>query len=79
MNDEIKTRISIIQKEKISIKRIRFKIEIQNKSYIWLNGEIEKKSKFSEMTKKDIKKNEDQNCHKNNNKILIERCNWKKK
>jgi len=60
MKDEIKTRISIIQKEKLSIKRIRFKIEIQNKSYIWLNGEIENKSKFSEMTKKD-KKNEDQN------------------
>jgi hypothetical protein len=34
MKDEIKKRILIIQKEKISIKRIRFKIEIQNKSYI---------------------------------------------
>ena len=38
--------------DKIAIKRIRIKIEKQNKFYIWLNGEIEKKNQFSKMIKK---------------------------
>jgi len=31
-------------KQKITIKRIKIKIEIQNKFYFWLRGEIEKKN-----------------------------------
>jgi hypothetical protein len=31
------------------------KIEIQNKFYIWLKGEIEKKSQFNKMTQKNLK------------------------
>jgi hypothetical protein len=41
---------SIIQKDskqKIAIKRMRIQIEIQNKFYIWLKGEIEKKNNFN--------------------------------
>jgi DNA segregation ATPase FtsK/SpoIIIE-like protein len=39
-------------KQKITNKRIRIKIEIQNKFYIWLKGEIEKKNKFSKRIKR---------------------------
>ena len=47
MNDEIEKKILTIQKDlkqnKIAIKKMRIKIETQNKFYIWLKGEIEKK------------------------------------
>jgi len=39
-------------KQKITNKRIKIKIEIQNKFYIWLKGEIEKKNKFSKRIKR---------------------------
>jgi hypothetical protein len=62
LSDKIEKIISIIQKDlkqkKITIKRIRIKIEIQNKFYIWLKGEIKKKNKFSKRMKKN-QKNED--------------------
>jgi hypothetical protein len=54
LNDEIK--------KKITIRRMGIIIEIQNKFYLWLKGEIKKKNQFN---KKDLKnkkkKNEDQN------------------
>jgi hypothetical protein len=31
------------------------KIKIQNKFYFWLNGEIEKKNKLNQKTKKQLK------------------------
>ena len=49
--------------KKIAIKKIRIKIEIQNKFYIELKGEIKKKNQFSKWTKKN-QKNEDQDWHK---------------
>jgi len=39
------------------------KIKIQNKCYIWLNGEIENKNQFSKRTQKN-QKNESQNWYK---------------
>jgi hypothetical protein len=49
-------------KKKITIRRMGIIIEIQNKFYLWLKGEIKKKNQFN---KKDLKnknkKNEDQN------------------
>jgi len=57
-------------KQKLEIKRIRIKTEMQNKFYIWWKGEIKKKAK------KKIK-NKDQNWNKNN--FLIKRWNWKEK
>jgi hypothetical protein len=46
LKDEIEKRISIIQKKikKIAIKRMKIKIKIQNKIYMWLKSEIEKKN-----------------------------------
>ena len=49
--------------KKIKIKRMMIKIEIQNKFYIWMKGEIKKKNQFSKRTQTN-KKNEDQNWHK---------------
>jgi hypothetical protein len=37
------------------IKRMRIKIRIQNKFYIWLKGEIEKKNQFSKRSQKKSK------------------------
>jgi hypothetical protein len=37
--------------KKIAIKRIRIKIEIQNKFYIWLKGKIEKKNNLNKRKK----------------------------
>ena len=59
------------------IKRMRIKIRIQNKFYIWLKGEIEKKNQSSKRSQKNNQKKEDQNWYKN--KILIEWWNWKDK
>jgi len=56
LNDEIEKRILIIQKhseQKITIKRMRIKIETTNKFYFWLKGEIENKNQFK---KKDSRK-----------------------
>jgi hypothetical protein len=49
LNDEIKKKFQLYKKtkKKIAIKRMRNKFEIQNKFYIWLKGEIEKKNQFS--------------------------------
>jgi len=47
LRDWLGKRISITQKntiQKLTIKRIKIKIETQNKFYFWLNGEIEKKN-----------------------------------
>jgi hypothetical protein len=56
---------------------MRIKIRIQNKFYIWLKGEIEKKNQSSKRSQKNNQKKEDQNWYKN--KILIEWWNWKDK
>jgi hypothetical protein len=42
-------------KKKITFKIIGIKIKIQNKFYFWLNGEIEKKNKLNQKTKKQLK------------------------
>jgi hypothetical protein len=47
------------------------KIQIPNKSYVWLNGEIEKKNQFNKMTKK-IKRMRIKIDIKNKNKFMIE-------
>ena len=47
---------------KIAIKKIKIKIEKQNKFYDWLKCEIEKKNQFSKRKKN--QKNDDQNSHK---------------
>jgi hypothetical protein len=41
--------------KKITIKRMRIKIEIENKFYILLKDEIEKKNQFSKSIKKYLK------------------------
>jgi hypothetical protein len=41
--------------KKITIKRMRIKIEIENKFYILLKDEIEKKNPFSKRIKKYLK------------------------
>jgi hypothetical protein len=45
--------------KKIVIKRIKIKIQIPNKFYILLKGEIEKKNQFNKIKKN--QKNKDQN------------------
>jgi hypothetical protein len=53
LKDEIKKRISIIQKDlkqQLAIKRMRIKNKIQNKFYFLLKGEIEKKNQFNKRT-----------------------------
>ena len=55
MRDWLGKRISITQKntiQKLTIKRIKIKIETQNKFYFWLNGEIEKKINWAKEQKK---------------------------
>jgi hypothetical protein len=48
---KLKKKIQIYKRaQKIAIKRIRIKIQISNKFYIWLKGEIEKKNQFSKRT-----------------------------
>jgi hypothetical protein len=42
---------------------MRIKIEKQDKFYIWLKGEIEKKNQFIKRTK-NTQKNKDKNWHK---------------
>jgi len=49
--------------KKIAFKGMRIKIEEQDKFYIWLKGEIEKKNQFSKRTK-NTQKNKDKNWHK---------------
>jgi len=51
---------------------MRIKTEIQNKFYIGLNGEIEKKKQFSKRNKTKIKRIRIKIDIKNKNKILIE-------
>ena len=41
--------------KKITFKIMGIKIKIQNKFYFWLNGEIEKKNKLNQKTKKQLK------------------------
>jgi len=43
LKDKIKKKLSKRIKKYISIKRIKIKIQIPNKFYIWLKGKIEKK------------------------------------
>jgi hypothetical protein len=55
LRDWLGKRISITQKntiQKLTIKRIKIKIETQNKFYFWLNGEIEKKINWAKEQKK---------------------------
>jgi hypothetical protein len=49
--------------KKIAFKGMRIKIEKQDKFYIWLKGEIEKKNQFIKRTK-NTQKNKDKNWHK---------------
>jgi len=68
LRDWLGKRISITQKntiQKLTIKRIKIKIETQNKFYFWLNGEIEEK-----LIEQKNKKNDDQNLKKNNTIFL---------
>jgi len=46
LKEDIKKKNSIIEysKQKIAIKRMMIKIEVQNKIYFWLKYEIEKKN-----------------------------------
>ena len=53
LKNKIEKKKSIIQKnskQSITNKRMRIKIEIQNKFYIWLKGEIEKKNELRKRT-----------------------------
>ena len=74
---ELKNEFELYKRIKKTIKRMWIKIRIQNKFYIWLNGEIEKKNQFRKRSQKNNQKKDDQNWYKN--KILIERWNWKDK
>jgi hypothetical protein len=74
---ELKNEFELYKRIKKTIKRMWIKIRIQNKFYIWLNGEIEKKNQFRKISQKNNQKKDDQNWYKN--KILIERWNWKDK
>jgi hypothetical protein len=60
---------------KTTIKIIKINIKMQNKFYIWLKGEIEKKINLEKRLKN--QNNKDQNWHKNINKFFIEEWNWK--
>jgi hypothetical protein len=57
LNDEIEKKIHLVKKK--TLKRMKIKIDIQNKFYTWSRGEIEKKNKHSKKTQKN-KKNKDQ-------------------
>jgi hypothetical protein len=74
---ELKNEFELYKRIKKTIKRMWIKIRIQNKFYIWLNGEIEKKNQFRKRSQKNNQKKDDQNWYKN--KILIEWWNWKDK
>jgi hypothetical protein len=74
---KLKNEFELYKRIKKTIKIMRIKIRIQNKFYIWLKGEIEKKNQSSKRSQKNNQKKEDQNWYKN--KILIEWWNWKDK
>ena len=78
--DEIEKKyISIMQnnsKKKIANKRMRIKIEIQDKFYFLLKSETKKKNQFNKRKKKYInKKIMIKNETKSKSKIFIERLN----
>jgi hypothetical protein len=74
LNDEIEKKIHLVKKK--TLKRMKIKIDIQNKFYTWSRGEIEKKNKHSKKTQKN-KKNKDQIGKNNIPLIWIEWWNWK--
>jgi hypothetical protein len=74
LNDKIEKKIHLMKKK--TLKRMKIKIDIQNKFYTWSRGEIEKKNKHSKKTQKN-KKNKDQIGKNNIPLIWIEWWNWK--
>jgi hypothetical protein len=56
---KLKNEFELYKRIKKTIKIMRIKIRIQNKFYIWLKGEIEKKNQSSKRSQKNNQKKED--------------------